>query len=390
MSQWWMDDSSLDDALSQLGAPAAATPVVGPEQILAKAAGLAPPAATVTGLTGWKLLATLASTAFVGFGGGMIVENMRVSSPPVPQVEELVMETTPSPEEAATPPVAPEANAPKSEQEQSAAEPPAEETASEEANSSSSHHSSSGGSGPISATHSPTPSSSTEGQQESMVAAVEDEPPETPQEPLIVPQLEEKEQEKVAVMTAKEPKSKKKKRRKHRTARIKGMAKNSTASWKLTTSGGFRSPVREKSPNAAMAGIGIVREGDDTWYSRSVIRADMGVAPGNRQWKMLPAAQLEIGGGRRWSSLKSDLSWTMGVHQVARLVAKNQDTEQATEGVKAEPAPIQAKSMLLMGPQVRVGLGEKMWVSGQYQRHFNGKKDAYQAIELRVGMDFPL
>ena len=27
MSQWWMDDSALDDALAQLDAPAAATPV---------------------------------------------------------------------------------------------------------------------------------------------------------------------------------------------------------------------------------------------------------------------------------------------------------------------------------------------------------------------------
>ena len=53
MTKWWMEDDSLDDALSQLGDLPAATPIVTPEQILAKASALSPVAAT-SGLAGWK------------------------------------------------------------------------------------------------------------------------------------------------------------------------------------------------------------------------------------------------------------------------------------------------------------------------------------------------
>ncbi|MEC7986608.1 MAG: hypothetical protein VX278_15685 [Myxococcota bacterium] len=401
MSEWWEDDNELDKALGQLGTPPAAKPNVTPEMILSKAAALTPVAAT-TGLAGWKLGAVIGAATAIGFGGGIVVDSsiLQTEAPKEPVVQE---EITPLPEVVEEPePIVPvmdipeppkvEPMAPVVEEQPKVSKPVAKRQAPRKESRQEPPLSQPEPIEVLAAkpkdndVEPPKPEIEPPAAPQTLVVVDEEEEPEsTSPEPVkpepVVPEAPE------VLVEAPKKKAKKKSVQKKKMGtgeKWKGIA--------LETSFGIQAPLEDSIPVVPTLSFGVSQTGDGVWHHRVAARGEATLYI-KEHTHFVPSLTGEVGIGHRGAVLRPSLSLTAGVRPNARkMILKRKledpDFDDELDGDDKERMERMPHHAIVFGPQLRLDLGDKFWMAGQYRMDLL-KKDA-DWFGLQIGMDFPI
>ena len=405
MKKWWMEDDDLDSALAQLGDLPSATPIITPEQILAKASALSP-AATATGLAGWKLATALGTAVVAGFGGGVVLQEIRDDRTVSTVVEEASVESpaqaeaqsveqsandTPlepsveeTPEDATdlTPEVTPEVTPDVTPEDQ--VEPPLNLT--------------------VVAPQSERP------QQEPVIIVDNDRPPSKPRQknqkppqrqkskkstPAIL-QEQSKEQTKVVVETLPKQDSlvveKPKKKRLVKTTKstTELVQKSIPSKWKVESRLGFQMPVSNPEEPLPVIGVGIAYEHGDKYFARLASYGELGM-PLRDHKHFLPSVQLDAGLGRRGEKFTTTVGVGFGFHSLERQGSGMQQRAQEDnrQDEQDDPDRSRHRALLMAGPQLKIDFGDKFWMMSEFQRTMRLQENE-KWLGINFGVNFPI
>ena len=394
MKKWWMEDDALDDALSQLGDLPSATPIVTPEQILAKAAALSP-AVAATGLAGWKLIAALGTALVTGFGGGIVVQEFRGNPDVSTVVEESTAEPSEQVEEEKQPKAKPIAAPVVKEDVEKKIEPsteqpvepppqltmvtPVEEPLAKNRQQNSVPTERNKRENATKKVNRHSQKSSSQKKFKKSAQVVVKEPKAEPQMVIQTAEIDD--------VVAQKPKNKSKVDPAKTTTTLK--QPRVATKLKLESRMGFQMPISKPQAPLPVMGVGLAYEHGDQFFGRLASYGELGL-PLRDNKHFLPSLQVDVGVGYRGKKNATTVGLGFGLHRLERQdLGMQQRGEMNHDDDHNGSNGQRRKALFMAGPQLKIDLGDKFWMMTEFQRTLRLQENE-KWLGINLGVNFPV